>query len=151
MHALTQHVTAWHNVLMPVNYCRPKHYAMLHVHTPSRTITCYDSMAHSGNMQDAMRRAKAWLQRMTHVQGAALDEAWDLRVCPRMPQQEDLTSCGVLMACAGLAILRALRDGGDTRQPTLDFDETQVDDLRVHMACRLAQATPMLRNQENPS
>ena len=45
------------------------------------------------------------------------------------------------MACMGLAILRALRDGQDT----------QVDDLRVHLACRLPQATPMLRNQENPS
>ena len=55
------------------------------------------------------------------------------------------------MACAGLGILRALRDGGDTRQPTLDFDETHVDDLRVHLACRLARATPMLRNPEIPS
>ena len=84
--------------MWPVHYCSSLHYALLHVHTPTRTITCYDSMAHSGNMQDALRRAKAWLQRMAHVQGAALDEEWDLRVCTRMPQQNDLTSCGVLMA-----------------------------------------------------
>ena len=61
------------------------------------------------------------------------------------------TSCvqvqgGVFMACAALAVLRALRDGRDPLQPTLDFEQKHMNWLRVHMVHRYCNAIPPLTN-----
>ena len=59
-----------------------------------------------------------------------------------MPQQDDSTSCGIFMACAALAVLRALRDVLNPLQTTLDFRQEHMNWLRVHMVHRYCNAIP---------
>ena len=145
---LAQHATAWANIFLPLHYCTFPHYALIHVHMPTRTMTLYDSWLQGGarSQQHALRRADALLARLQH--GATDQTPPPLRHVVRqdMPQQQDGTSCGVFMACTALAILRALRDGGDPLNPTLDFEHKHMNWLRVHFAHRYCNRVRPLRD-----
>ena len=95
-------------------------------------------------MQDALQRTEKWMGRLHQAHTGQPLPRCTLRVKEDMPQQRDGTSCGIFMACAGLAIIRAMRDGADVLHPRLDFAHTHMKWLRVHLVDRYCNAIPPL-------
>ena len=133
---------------MPLHYVNFAHYALIHVHMPTRTMTLYDSSLAAGHrhQRDVLRRAEALLARLQHGATNAAPQPFTQVTRPDMPQQEDGTSCGVFMACTALAILRSLRDGTDPLHPTLDFQHKHMNWVRVHMVDRYCNRKRPLRD-----
>ncbi len=106
-------------------------------------------------MRDALQRAEACFRRLQQAHGPTQPQpTWTRHIVPPRPahattlegapQKQDGTSCGLFMACAALAILRAVRDGHDPAAPTLDYDQRHMHGLRLHFAHRYCMAIPPL-------